>query len=161
MAERSSIPRFEFRVGRIRARYGHTIRLTPDVQTVQPPDYLFHGTSTRALNSIRRVGLVPMERHYVHLAAEPRYSKLIQQTHGSTGILLRVRARESAVESTVRFWRTCEVVWISDPVPQRFIDLVVRGGPESQMVAVPLLSLEPAEEKGAICPALSDVFASE
>ena len=69
---------------RIRANYGHSIPVDLDLAPSKPPEFLFHGTATRFVESIKRLGLVPKKRNYVHLSPD-------QQTPFSNdGISLQV-----------------------------------------------------------------------
>ena len=47
---------------RIRANYGHSIPVNLDFVPSKPPEFLFHGTATRFVESIKRQGLVPRKR---------------------------------------------------------------------------------------------------
>lgn len=62
--------RFELRDGRVRARYGHSIRVRIRYPEEYPNRPLYHGTSRSLLPSILARGLLPMKRLYVHLSAE-------------------------------------------------------------------------------------------
>ena len=59
--------RFEVEGNRIRACYGHTIKQSIRYEPCSPPPLLYHGASPKALDAIRREGLEPMKRQYVHL----------------------------------------------------------------------------------------------
>ena len=59
--------RFEMSNGKIRATYGHSIESRIEFTPSVPPPVLYHGTSNKALDSIRKDGLLPMNRQYVHL----------------------------------------------------------------------------------------------
>ena len=62
---------------KIRANQGHSI---PGVQinfaSPEPPEYLYHGTATRFLDSIMKDGLKPMTRQWVHIS--PDYETAIE-----------------------------------------------------------------------------------
>ena len=47
---------------RIRANYGHSIPVNLDFVPSKPPEFLFDGTATRFVESIKRQGLVPRKR---------------------------------------------------------------------------------------------------
>ena len=64
--------RFEVRDGRIRATYGHSIGVKPHYDKVQEAPRLFHGTTRKAWERIKRSGLLPMGRRYVHLTTDPK-----------------------------------------------------------------------------------------
>ena len=54
---------------RIRANQGHSTDVDLELVPTQPPDVLYHGTSTDAVESIRATGLNRMRRHHVHFGA--------------------------------------------------------------------------------------------
>jgi len=57
---------------RIRASQGHSVEVDLQYEPQPPPEFLYHGTATRFLDSIRKDGLQRMERHDVHLSAETK-----------------------------------------------------------------------------------------
>ena len=53
----------------IRCNQGHSIPwIEMEYQVMQPPEYLYHGTSWGFMSSIQAEGLKPMERQMVHLS---------------------------------------------------------------------------------------------
>jgi len=108
----------------------------------------------KVLDAIRLLGLVPRARRYVHLA-EHDYAVRVQCKYRAHGVLLRVRAEEAARCSAVRFWRASDVVWLSDPVPNQFIDLVVKVG-EAVSGVVPFV-LDP-KDRDAMNRAFRELF---
>ncbi|MFW6041063.1 MAG: RNA 2'-phosphotransferase [Thermoplasmatota archaeon] len=72
--------RFEIKKGKIRARYGHSVDI--DLKdTCIPPNNLFHGTSPRSYKSIKREGLKPMDRKYVHLSKNLKDAYKVVKRH--------------------------------------------------------------------------------
>ena len=63
--------RFELADGPIRARYGHSLPGHVALPPADPPDELFHGTSSVVVDAILRDGLLPGGRQYVHLSPDP------------------------------------------------------------------------------------------
>ena len=62
--------RFEIKNNKIRARYGHSIDVNVDwSEEGEIPSILYHGTHPSNVNSILKVGLLPMKRREVHLSA--------------------------------------------------------------------------------------------
>lgn len=51
----------------IRANQGHSIDVDLQLNSIEPPDILFHGTATRFISSIERDGLTKQKRHHIHL----------------------------------------------------------------------------------------------
>src|SRR5438093_10303472 len=59
--------RYEFRDGRIRATYGHSLDVDLDLPTDAIPDVLFYPTSEEECNVLLGAGIRPSDRKMVHL----------------------------------------------------------------------------------------------
>ncbi|WP_058304563.1 RNA 2'-phosphotransferase [Gorillibacterium timonense] len=106
--------RFEIEDGRIKARYGHShdkVRYTPG----EPPAILYHGTNKKALPSIRREGLSPMSRQYVHLSEGTHFATLAGSRRGEL-VILQVDAFR-AKQAGATFYYAGNEVWLADQVP--------------------------------------------
>jgi putative RNA 2'-phosphotransferase len=89
----------------------------------EPPELLYHGTATRFLDSIRKDGLLRMERHDVHLAAETKITLQVGGRHGKP-VLLVIRAGEMHKAGHV-FRRSANGVWLVNHVPPQFIEFPI------------------------------------
>lgn len=112
--------RFEVREGRIRARYGHSLAQPVVYEPCVPPALLYHGTSPDALDAIRREGLRPMERQYVHLSPDEETALHVGVRHDEAPIVLTIRAAEACVAG-VEFYRADEAVYLAKHVPAEFL----------------------------------------
>lgn len=121
MIERSEKKRHELRNGKIRALYGHSTpqKLTKD--RADPPVALYHGTSPESADIIRREGLKPMGRQYVHLSADAETAVKVGVRKARVPVILRVDAR-AAHASGIPFYHGNEMVWLADGVPPTFIE---------------------------------------
>lgn len=113
--------RFEIVGGRIRARYGHSAVRTIAYPPVTPPEYLYHGTTPDALPAIRREGLTPQQRQYVHLSLDPDWAQSVGQRHAAQAVVLRIRARE-AYQAGCVFHHPEPNHYLTASVPPQFID---------------------------------------
>lgn len=108
--------RFELAGERIRARYGHSvpgrIMLTPGL----PPALLFHGTAASVAARIRREGLRPMRRQYVHLSVTREMAESVGRRKGERVTVLTVDT-SAARAAGVEFLRGNEFVWLTEHVP--------------------------------------------
>lgn len=104
----------------IRARQGHSIDVDLGLAPLAPPEWLFHGTATRFVDSIRREGLRKQRRQHVHLSADADTAAKVGARHGAPAIL-RVRAGAMATAGFA-FYRSENGVWLTDAVPVEFID---------------------------------------
>lgn len=106
---------------RIRANQGHsltTIDLALKLQS--PPDYLYHGTVSKFIASIKESGLQKMSRQHVHLSLDRETAKKVGSRRGKP-IILSIRAK--AMENKgYTFYLSENGVWLTDNVPSEFID---------------------------------------
>lgn len=76
---------------RIRAVQGHSIdTVAIQREPKQPPEFLYHGTATRFLDSILAEGLRPGERHHVHLSEDVSTATAVGQRYGKPVVLRKV-----------------------------------------------------------------------
>lgn len=121
MMARPGKERFEMREGKIRALYGHSIEMKIEKAPATPPRRLFHGTAPKTAAVIRREGLKPMNRQYVHLSADEETAQEVGRRKVRDPAILTVRAAE-AHEAGVSFYHGNEMVWLADHVPPEFIE---------------------------------------
>lgn len=113
--------RFEVAEGRIRARYGHSFAQPVVYEPCEPPRLLYHGTSPEAAGAIRREGLRPMERQYVHLSTDVDTAVLVGVRHAGEPVVLTVRAAE-AHSAGIVFYRADDAVYLAREIPAEFVD---------------------------------------
>jgi putative RNA 2'-phosphotransferase len=121
MIARADKQRYELREGKIRALYGHSLKHRLAKTPAEPPEFLYHGTPTRAVEAILAQGLKPMGRQYVHLSVDVETAQEVGARRDQRPVVLVIRAGE-AHRSGVPFYRGNEMVWLADHVPPVFID---------------------------------------
>ena len=104
---------------RIRANQGHSVEVDLQYPPQPPPEFLYHGTATRFLDSIREQGLQRMGRHDVHLSAETKATLQVGGRHGKP-TLLTIRAGDMHRAGFV-FRCSANGVWLVSHVPPEFI----------------------------------------
>ncbi|HWD39801.1 MAG TPA: RNA 2'-phosphotransferase [Fimbriimonas sp.] len=107
---------------RIRANQGHSIDIDLQLEPVQPPTTLFHGTHEGAKDSILTGGLKKMDRHHVHLSADTDTARLVGQRRGKP-VIFEVDAQAMA-QTGVTFYCSKNGVWLTDFVAAEFLRLV-------------------------------------
>ena len=112
--------RYEMRDGRIRALYGHSTPQKLRKEPAAPPAILFHGTAPKTVALIRKDGLRPMGRQYVHLSVDTATATQVGRRKARDPVILRIRAGE-AHGAGVRFYRGNDLVWLADAVAPEFI----------------------------------------
>jgi putative RNA 2'-phosphotransferase len=104
---------------RIRAVQGHSIPVRLDHPEREPPPSLYHGTVARFLPSIEAQGLVPGQRHHVHLSADSETAAAVGRRRGRP-VVLRVDAAAMHAEGH-RYYLSPNGVWLTAHVPPRFL----------------------------------------
>ncbi|POP43425.1 RNA 2'-phosphotransferase [Superficieibacter electus] len=104
----------------IRAAQGHS---TPQVAIryaeKMPPEFLYHGTASRFLESINTQGLVPGSRHYVHLSADVETARAVGRRHGKP-VVITVKAMEM-YQRGITFYQAENGVWLVAEVGRAFL----------------------------------------
>lgn len=106
----------------IRANQGHSIPVDVELEQVEPPEYLYHGTATKYMDSIWENGLVAKSRLYVHLSGDPNTAYNVGKRHGKP-VMYRVRARSMHDQGFV-FYRSENGVWLTERVPTEFLEML-------------------------------------
>ena len=121
MLATSAKQRFEMTGGRIRALYGHSVPGKLRREPAEPPVHLFHGTSPAIIPAIRKDGLLPMGRQYVHLSTDREMAQAVGGRKASAPVILIVKA-QAAHQAGVVFYEGNDKVWLADRVPPEFFE---------------------------------------
>jgi len=103
----------------IRANQGHSVDIDLGLKPKEPPEILYHGTASRFLDEIRRHGLRPQNRQYVHLSDNVETAMKVGQRHGKS-VVLSIPA-QSMHKIGHLFFQAENGVWLIKAVPAQFI----------------------------------------
>lgn len=107
---------------RIRANQGHSIPgVIVEMDRPDTPEFLYHGTATRFLDSIMKEGLKQQTRQWVHISADYETAVSVGSRHGKP-IVLRVAARQF-VEDGHELYRSTNGVWQAKEVPPSYLEI--------------------------------------
>jgi len=105
---------------RIRANQGHSVAgIDLNLQPIEPPEWLYHGTIQRFVASIRKQGLLKGSRQHVHLSADRETAIQVGSRRGKPVVLIIQAARLHRAKHV--FHRSQNGVWLTDHVPPDFI----------------------------------------
>lgn len=116
--------RFEIVGGRIRATYGHSIEQKIEYVPQEPPTFLYHGTSRRAMEKIVREGLKPMSRQYVHLSSDIATAQKVGKRHDDCPVILMVDATKMHNDGFKFYHTGNDTTWLCESVPFKYIGSV-------------------------------------
>lgn len=120
MVELSEKKRHQILNGKIRAYYGHSTENKILKESTEPPEFLYHGTTQNNLDSIVEIGLLPMERQYVHLSVDENTAAIVGSRKKGKVVVLKIRAKEAYLRS-IKFYKEENGIWLSDPIPSKYI----------------------------------------
>lgn len=103
----------------IRANQGHSIPVDVELDELRPPEFLWHGTGEKYMNSICRDGLIPKSRLYVHLSSDMETAITVGKRHGNV-VLLRVDARKM-YQDGFKFYLSKNGIWLTKYVPTSYL----------------------------------------
>ena len=114
--------RFEISGDRIRATYGHSFDSKIEFKPVEPPEFLYHGTSPRAWEAIEQEGLKPMNRQYVHLSSDEDTAKKVALRHNKkVVVILTVNSGQMHKDGFKFFHSANDGTWMCESVPPKYI----------------------------------------
>lgn len=104
---------------KIRANQGHSTEVELQLEPIDPPAELFHGTADRNLAAILRDGLHRMARHHVHLSLDQATATKVGQRHGKPVVLVVDAAAMRAAGHV--FYCSANDVWLVEHVPPEYL----------------------------------------
>ena len=95
---------------KIRANQGHSIPgVVIEMEAPEPPEFLWHGTAARFIDSIMKDGLKPMSRQFVHISPDYATAVKLGSRHGKP-VVLKIRAKDFINDGN-ELYRSSNGVW--------------------------------------------------
>ena len=107
----------------IRANQGHSIQVDVELDEVEPPEFLWHGTAEKFTHSINTNGLISKSRLYVHLSSDVETAISVGMRHGSVA-LYKVDALKMHQDG-YKFYLSKNGVWLTKNVPVKYLSVGV------------------------------------
>ena len=105
---------------KIRANQGHSIYVDVGLKEQEPPEYLYHGTSDRFLESIKQQGLRKMNRLYVHLSKDIETALIVGKRHGGNPVVLKIYSKDMYQDGNM-FYLSENGVWLTEKVDIKYM----------------------------------------
>lgn len=108
---------------KVRALYGHSIKVDLALSNDTPPEFLYHGTATKYLSSIKNQGLLPKSRQYVHLSENIETAEETGFRHGEP-VILKISSHIMSQDGFL-FHQLNNGVWLTKEVPVKYIEITI------------------------------------
>jgi putative RNA 2'-phosphotransferase len=119
LVNQDSKGRFEIIEDKIRATYGHSITVKLPNQPIKPPEFLYHGTSKKAMDLILKQGLKSMARQFVHLSQNREEAIQVGLRHTPEPVILKISAQDAYLEG-IEFFKQADT-YLARFIPQQYI----------------------------------------
>lgn len=104
----------------IRANQGHSIPVDVELEEKVPPEFLYHGTAEKYVESIDKNGLIPKSRLYVHLSKDRETAVNVGKRHGDV-VIYMINSGQMFKDGYV-FYKSVNGVWLTKEVPSIYLD---------------------------------------
>lgn len=105
---------------RIRANQGHSVDIKIKFKEITPPPVLYHGTVGQFMKSINKKGLIPGNRHHVHLSKNKETAETVGSRRGAA-IVLVINSFKMQ-EDGYKFYISDNGVYLTNHVPSKYIE---------------------------------------
>ncbi|WP_372366343.1 RNA 2'-phosphotransferase [Candidatus Uabimicrobium sp. HlEnr_7] len=123
VVENCNKQRFTIKNGRMRANQGHSNKnVEVQFSKIIPKQNLYHGTSKRAWQKIQSSGLLPMNRHHVHLSADIKTAVKVGKRYDKNPILLKINI-EKALADGIQFYISENNVYLCEHIPADLLEM--------------------------------------
>ncbi|MCK4758251.1 MAG: RNA 2'-phosphotransferase, partial [Thermoplasmata archaeon] len=122
--------RYQFRDGKIRATYAHSVDIDLDLPTRDIPDELFYPTTKEELDILMETGLKPSDRKRVHLSKAYENALDAGRVRDPFPIIMKIDTK-AMIEDGLVIMRAGTTVFLTDEVDPKYITVMEESlGPE-------------------------------
>lgn len=122
LVEKDRKNRYQIKGNQIRARYGHSINIEPELAAVKPPKNLYHGTSPTAAQKILQSGLKSMGRQFVHLSINKSDAIAVGKRYAGDPVLLKIDS-QAAYKNGIKFYKE-DSTYLTKFLPSQYISVI-------------------------------------
>lgn len=106
----------------IRANQGHSINVDVELKKAIPPLILYHGSATIYEKSIKKQGIIPKTRLYVHLSKDCDTAQKVGKRHGKP-IIYKINTQQM-LQDGFEFFLSKNGVWLTKSVPAEYLQKI-------------------------------------
>ena len=109
----------------IRANQGHSVDVDVQLKEIEPPKFLYHGTSPTFVHDIMKSGgLNKMKRNHVHLSSDKDTAFKVGKRHSKhLPPAILIVDSEKMYKDGFKFYLSENSVWLTEYVPKKYITI--------------------------------------
>jgi putative RNA 2'-phosphotransferase len=115
--------RFELKDGKIRARYGHSVKTEVKLEKKEPPKFLYHATHPDSVKKIMKYGLRSMSRQKVHLTIDTQTAMSNGRRKSSKPKLLKIHSKLCYFGGNPFYYGDGNI-WLADYIGPEYLEEV-------------------------------------
>jgi putative RNA 2'-phosphotransferase len=110
---------------KIKANQGHSeaLNIKNDMEAINPPFEVYHGTKKELLDTIMKEGLKPMSRQHVHLSPDVETAKMVAGRRKGDNIILVVKTKAMYADK-VKVYQSENNYYLADYVDPKYIEIL-------------------------------------
>lgn len=112
---------------KIRASQGHSLPVDVELKETQPPQTLYHGTSSKVIDIIMQEGMKPMSRQHVHLSIDEDTAINVGNRHTKSAsaatVLVSIDSGQMYNDG-YKFYLSENSVWLTTIIPSKYISII-------------------------------------
>jgi putative RNA 2'-phosphotransferase len=112
--------RYELKGDRIRARYGHSVKVKLEDLPEAEEDVLYYGTGEEEAHRMIEIGIKPVNQTFVHLSTTIEKSEEVARLRTDNPIILEIDAKK-AREDGLRIVKANELIALAEEIPPKYI----------------------------------------
>lgn len=117
--------RYEMKDEKIRARYGHSVKVKLRDYPTADEEFLYYGTSEEEAQRIVEIGIKPVNQTFVHLSTSMEKGMEVAILRTKNPVIVEVDAKR-AREDGVRIIKANRFIALAEEIPPKYVRRVVR-----------------------------------
>jgi len=115
--------RYEIKNDKIRARYGHSVKVELSDLPEAQEKVLYYGTGEEEAERILEIGMKPVNQTFVHLSTTIEKSEEVARLRTDNPIILKIDA-ERAKKAGIRIIKANDYIALAEEIPPEYLEKV-------------------------------------
>ncbi len=117
--------RYEIKNEKIRARYGHSVKVKLKDYPTAEEDVLYYGTSEEEAHRMLEIGIKPVNQTFVHLSTSIEKGMEVAMLRTDNPVIIEIDAKK-AKEDGLRIIKANKFIALAEEIPSKYIRRVIK-----------------------------------